>query len=252
MSKFFVNENQVKEDEIVIIGDDVNHIKNVLRYNVSDEITICANGINYLAEIKEFYKDNIVCKINEKIDKELAESNVNITIFQGLPKADKMELIIQKGTELGVSEFVPVKFERSVVKLSGKDEEKKIERWQKIAEVAAKQCGRDIIPKIKNVNNIENVCKLIEKYDIVLLAYENETENFLKHELVKIKGKKNYNIGIVIGPEGGISEFEVNKLKENGAKVISLGKRILRTETVCLAMSSIIMYELGDIGGNCN
>lgn len=252
MSKFFVNENQVKEDEIIIIGDDVKHIKNVLRYNVSDEITICANGINYLAEIKEFNKDNIVCKINEKIDKELAESNVNITIFQGLPKADKMELIIQKGTELGVSEFVPVKFERSVVKLSGKDEEKKIERWQKIAEVAAKQCGRDIIPKIKNVNNIENVCKLIEKYDIVLLAYENETENFLKHELVKIKEKKNYNIGIVIGPEGGISEFEVNKLKENGAKVISLGKRILRTETVCLAMSSIIMYELGDIGGNCN
>lgn len=251
MSKFFVSSNQVKDDKIHIIGTDVNHIKNVLRYNISDEITVCADGINYIAQIIEINKQDIVCEIKEIIEN-VSESNVNITIFQGLPKAEKMEFIIQKGTELGVKEFVPVKFERSIVKLSGKDENKKIERWQKISEVASKQSGRNIIPKIKNVNNIENVCKLIEKYDIVLVAYENEQDNFLKEELMNLKGKSNCNIGIVIGPEGGISEEEVKRLKESGAKIISLGKRILRTETVAIAISSIIMYELGDIGGNYN
>lgn len=251
MSKFFVENNQVNNDIINIIGDDVNHIKNVLRYNISDNIEICANTKNYLCEIVEINKDKVICKILQEMDA-ASESNVNIAIFQGLPKADKMELIIQKGTELGVSEFVPVKFDRCIVKLTGKDEEKKIERWQKIAEVAAKQSGRDIIPKINKINNIENVCNLIKKYDIVLVAYENEDNTFLKQELIKLKEKDNYNIGVVIGPEGGITEEEINALRKNGAIIVTLGRRILRTETVCLAISSIIMYELGDIGGNYN
>lgn len=127
----------------------------------------------------------------------------------------------------------------------GKDEVKKIERWQKIAEMASKQSGRDIIPKIENIQNIKTLCENIQSYDLVLLAYENEKEKSFKEELQKIKdSKEKLKIAIIIGPEGGIDEEEVVKLENAGAKVISLGKRILRTETVALAMASIIMYEL--------
>ena len=157
-----------------------------------------------------------------------------------------MELIIQKSVELGVKEIIPIEMKRCVVKLNEKDQNKKIDRWQKISEVAAKQCGRNIIPKINNVINIKNICNLCENYDIVLVAYENEKENKLKYELEKLKSqnKEQLKIAIVIGPEGGLEENDVNLLKESGAKVITLGNRILRTETVALNMISIIMYEL--------
>ena len=143
---------------------------------------------------------------------------------------------------------------RCVVKLNEKDKAKKIERWQKISEVAAKQCGRDIVPQINNTINIKNLCNLIEKYDIVLVAYENETENTLKNELEKVKEKYSFKekddkikIGVVIGPEGGLENQDVVLLKENGAQIITLGKRILRTETVALNVLSIIMYELENL-----
>lgn len=248
MRKFFVKEEQINDEVIEIIGDDVNHIKNVLRLEGGEIILLCDmdNSINYVSEISKIEKDKIICKIQNKIENQ-AEGNVELTIFQGLPKADKMELIIQKGTELGVKEFVPVNFERCIVKLKGKDEEKKIDRWQKIAEMAAKQSGRDLIPKITNIESIKNICNLIPNYDIVLVAYENEKENSLKQELLKLKNiKENIKIGVVIGPEGGISENEINLFKQVGGKIITLGNRILRTETVCLMCASIIMYELED------
>ena len=133
---------------------------------------------------------------------------------------------------------------RCVVKLNEKDKTKKIERWQKISEVAAKQCGRDIIPKINNIINIKNICNNIGKYDIVLLAYEKEEINTLKNELQMIKTKNIKKIGVIIGPEGGIDIKEAQELILNGAKSVSLGKRILRTETVALNVLSNIMYEL--------
>ena len=182
-------------------------------------------------------------RLVEKIDK-TTESNIYINIFQGLPKADKMELIIQKCTELGVRTFVPVEMERCVVKLDNKTANKKIERWQKIAETAAKQSGRDNIPKVENLINLKKVCNFIEKYDILLLAYENEEDYTLKEALSSIKDKKELKIGIIIGPEGGITTKEVEMLEQAGAKVITLGKRILRTETVGIMMTSIISYEL--------
>ena len=132
---------------------------------------------------------------------------------------------------------------RCVVKLNEKDKVKKIDRWQKIAEVAAKQSGRDIIPTINNVINIKNICNIIPKYDIVLLAYEKEANNSLKNELLKIKEKDFNRIGVIIGPEGGIDEKEADLLKQAGVKIITLGKRILRTETVALSVLSNIMYE---------
>ena len=161
-----------------------------------------------------------------------------------------MELIIQKSVELGADEITPVEMKRSVVKIDEKSKQKKIERWQKISEVAAKQSGRDIVPKINNIVNIKNICNLINKYDIVLLAYENEKNNKLKNELTKLKNKENLKIGVIIGPEGGLEEQEVKILKEAGAKVITLGNRILRTETVALVVTGIIMYELENLEGN--
>ncbi len=248
MSKFFIKNENREEEKIRIVGTDVNHIKNVLRLKVEDEIQVCNQETmeNFICEIEEINKEFVQTKIVKKM-KSLSEGNVELHIFQGLPKADKMELIIQKGTELGVSKIIPVAFQRSIVKLSGKDEAKKIQRWQKIAEVAAKQSGRDFIPEIKEVIEVKNICDLVQEYDIILLAYEEEKENTLKNELLKIKGtRENFKIAVVIGPEGGIEKEEVMLLKNAGAEVVSLGRRILRTETVALAVASIVMYELED------
>lgn len=246
MRKFFVNTENVFGECINILGSDVNHIKNVLRLKPGNKIQICNQDTseNYICEILNIDNNCVQTKIIEATNG-LAEGNVELHIFQGLPKADKMELIIQKGTELGVSKFIPVSFKRSIVKLSGKDEMKKIERWQKIAEVAAKQSHRDLVPEIKNVISVKNICSLIQEYDIVLLAYEEELENYIKNELLKIKNtKEEVKIAVIIGPEGGIEKEEVQILEDAGAKVVSLGKRILRTETVALQIASIVMYEL--------
>lgn len=252
MSKFFIKSNQIDNKTIKIIGEDVNHIKNVLRLKIDDDIKVCNSETskNYICAISNISSEAIECVILKETD-DISEGNVELYIYQGLPKADKMELIIQKGTELGVTKFVPVNFKRCIVKLSGKDENKKIERWNKISEVAAKQCGRDIIPVVSNIKNIKNICDEISNYDIVLLAYENENNNYIKNELLKIKQlKENYKIAVIIGPEGGIEPEEVTLLEDSGAKVVSLGKRILRTETVALQVSSIIMYELENGGNN--
>lgn len=252
MPKFFVKQEQINEDIIKIQGQDVNHIKKVLRAKIGDELQICnsQNGENFLCDIEEIRSEDILCKIKQKIE-EKVESNIEVTVFQGLPKADKMEYIIQKSVELGVYDITPVEMKRCVVKLDEKDKNKKQLRWQKISEVAAKQCGRDIIPQINKIINIKNICELIKKYDIVLVAYENEKQNTLKEQLnlikekmEKLKSDELIKIGIVIGPEGGLEEQDVEILKENGAKIITLGKRILRTETVALNVLSVIMYEL--------
>ena len=253
MSKFFVKNNQIKDNKIIIIGEDVNHIKNVLRLKEDDNIEICnsENGINYICGITNINTDSIECSIFRETTIN-SESNIHINIFQGIPKSDKMELIIQKCVELGVDEITPVEMRRCVVKIDDKVKNKKIERWKKISEVAAKQCGRNIIPKVNNVINIKNICNFVNEYDILLLAYENERENTLKDEIKNVKNKENRNIkiGIIIGPEGGLDNEEVVLLKNNGAKSVTLGSRILRTETVAFVVTSIIMYELGDLGGN--
>lgn len=249
MPKFFVKASQIKNDKIEIINEDVNHIANVLRCKIEDKLNICNidDGINYETKIIQINKDSIYLEILKYIESE-SESNIHINILQGLPKADKMELIIQKTTELGAKEITPVNMERCVVKINTKDEQKKIDRWQKIAEVASKQSGRDIIPKVNNIIKLKDIEKILVDYDLVLVAYEKEENNTLKQELLnlkeKMKEKSNVNIGILIGPEGGISENEINYLEQLGIKIITLGKRILRTETVALAMTSIILYEL--------
>lgn len=247
MQRFFVEENQIniQDKSAYILGEDINHIKNVLRLKKGEQLEICNKETNiaYLCEISDI-KEKVEVIIIQELDNN-KESNLHINIIQGLPKSDKMEFIIQKGTELGVKEFTPFALKRCVMKVNSKDEQKKIERWQKIAEVAAKQSGRDIIPKVNNVYNINNILNLIKDYDLVLLAYENETKNKLRNEIERISN--NSKIAIIIGPEGGIEETEVEFLKQHSAKVVSLGKRILRTETVALAVTSILMYETGNL-----
>lgn len=246
MYKFFVDKNQKKEDIIQIKGDDVNHIKNVLRLKNEETIQIGVKETskNYLCKILEKNDDTIKLKIIEEI-KEKNESPIYLHILQGLPKYEKMETIIEKCTELGVSEITPVIMKRSVVKLDEKTKEKKLLRWKKIAESAAKQSKRDIIPKINEFFLFQNVFSIIENYDIVLVAYEGKTQNTLKQALKEIKNKY-LKIAIFIGPEGGIDETELNILKQRNFKIVTLGKRILRTETAPIVASANIFYELED------
>ena len=250
MPKFFIKTENLKEnEEIWITGSDVNHIKNVLRKKIDDKINICNSDTqkNYECVIKNIEENKIVCKILDEV-KSLPESNLNITIFQGLPMSDKMELIIQKATELGVKTIVPVITKRTVIKLKDKDKQNKVDRWRKIAEVAAKQSGRDIIPTIENIINIADI--KFDEFDKIFVLYENEEKISIKDEIEQLKNdnKEELNIGIVIGPEGGFAESEIEQLRLNqNVSVVTLGKRILRTETVALVVSGILMYELGDL-----
>ena len=250
MTKFFVNKKQVENETINIIGGDVNHIKNVLRKKEKEKIEICIigneeKGIDTISEIEKIEENCIKCRILEYKVSE-TEGKIQVTIFQGLPKSDKMELVIQKSVELGVYEIYPTEMKRCIVKLKEQEANKKIARWQKISEVAAKQSGRNIIPQIKEKVNIKQVCNLVKDYDKLIVAYEEEKENSLKSELksIKSKDKENIKIAILVGPEGGIDLAEIEELRKAGAVIVTLGKRILRTETVALNVLSNIMYEL--------
>lgn len=239
---FFVPKEYVSENQIVIKGSDVNHIKNVLRHSIGDVLDIVSDNVKYSAKIIEISSDFVRCEI-EDVHKE-DTTNIKITIFQGLAKADKIEYIIQKCTELGVCEIVPVEMKRCVVKLDSKDKIKKIDRWKKIAEVAAKQSLRNDILRVEKVYSFEDMESCLKNYDCVILAYEKEKDVTLKSVLKKIDCGS-CNIAVIIGPEGGLDECEVKKLVGQGAISVTLGKRILRTETAPVAMSAIIMYELG-------
>ena len=247
MYKFFVNDEQIVENKINIIGEDVNHIKNVLRLEVEEKICVCSKetSISFLCKIIELKNDSVVCEILEEID-ETTETSCYVHIFQGLPKSDKLEFIIEKCTEIGVKEITPVVMKRTIVKLDEKDKTKKVVSWQKIAEVAAKQSKRDSILKVNNVINFKNIFENVNDYDILLVAYEEEKENTLKKILRDYKDKENLKIAVVIGPEGGIDETEISLAKENKFIPITLGKRILRTETAPLVVASNIVYELED------
>lgn len=245
MQKFFVEENQIENDKINIIGEDVKHISSVLRMQKGEQILIGSKETleTYLTEIEQIEKEKVLAKIIEKLDTQ-TESNVEIDLYQGLPKADKMELIIQKTTEIGISKVTPVDMVRCIVKLDEKDTKKKIERWQKVAEGAAKQSKRSKIPEIKNKIKIKDLENIISQYDAFIVAYEEENEITLKQELKKLREQEKYKIGILVGPEGGITKEEIEKLTSYNAKVVTLGKRILRTETAPIVLTSNIIYEL--------
>ena len=241
MHKFFVEDNQIDNEKIIIKNDDYNHIANVLRMKKGDIILITnkESKETYNCEIDEIDSNEVICNILNKEDKEI-ELSVNIDLFQGLPKADKMEYIIQKCVELGVHKIVPVNMKYCIAKI--KDEDKKNLRWNKISEVASKQSKRNIIPRIENSINISTLCNEIKKYDLAIVAYENE-ENITLKNILKEENSNIKNIAVIVGPEGGISTDEIEKLEENGAKIVSLGNRILRTETAPITILSMMVYE---------
>lgn len=243
MYHFFVIPEQVQGDAIRIEGMDVNHIKNVLRMKIGEELQISdGNNKKYLCEIVSMTSDEACVKIKQEltVDTELPSK---IYLFQGLPKSDKMELIVQKAVELGVYEIIPVATKRAVVKLDDKKATKKVERWNTISEGGAKQSGRNVIPKVKPVMSYKEAIQYAESLDVLLIPYElaegmDETRQIIEDI------QPGQSIGIFIGPEGGFETQEVEYAIEHGAKAITLGRRILRTETAGLTTLSILMYHL--------
>ncbi len=241
MHRFFVEESAIGEDSVIIQGNDFNHIANVLRMQVGEVILISdGNDREYKCEISEITQDTVISKI---IDMNAAsrELPIKVTIFQALPKGDKMEQVIQKVVELGAVEIVPVKTSRCIVKLDDKKAKKKVERWNTIAESAAKQSKRGIIPNVCAVKTYKEALDYAKDMDMVLIPYE-QAENMEYTREVLSGIKKDISIGVFIGPEGGFSTQEVEECQEIGASCITLGKRILRTETAGMMIMSVLMY----------
>lgn len=246
MPKFFVPKENIDNNIIKINNDDVAHIKKVLRSSVGDELLLCdGKGINYTAVINKIEDKQILLDIISSFPSE-TEPNIEVTIFQGIPKASKMDYIIQKTTELGVVNIVPCKMNRCVSKIeNAKDAIKKCERWQKIAEEAAKQSGRGIIPKVSEPVDFKEAVNMMKNFDLSFAPYECEEQNKLKTVLTSKQNIK--TVAFMIGPEGGYDLDETEFLSDNLIPTVTLGKRILRTETAGEAVLSMIMYELGDI-----
>ena len=244
MYRFYVSADQLAEKEVFISGGDVNHIKNVLRLEVGDWIVACdGNGTDYVSRIQSICSDEVVASI-EKVQPTGTELPVRITLFQGMPKKDKLELIIQKAVELGACEIVPVMTKRTVVKLS---EEKKInkrlERWQSIAYAAAKQCDRGIIPMVHKPVSYEEALAMADQLDYNVIPYELQTGMEEARKIVD-QACKQRSLGIFIGPEGGLEPEEVERAMTRNIHPMTLGKRILRTETAGMALLSILMFQM--------
>lgn len=245
MSRFFVDPAQIGERRITISGNDVNHIKNVLRMEKGEDISVSdGHGRDYFCVISQMDKDRIVLEIQNSWDS-YVELGTKLYLFQGLPKSDKMDLIIQKAVELGVYEIVPVVTRRTIVKLDEKKEAKKLARWQGISESAAKQAGRGRIPSVSPPVSFKDALEFAGTLDSVIIPYEKAEGMEASRAVVKgLKNKK--SVGIFIGPEGGFDTEEVDAAMESGAVPVTLGRRILRTETAGLAVLSVLMFELED------
>ena len=243
MQHFFVSPEQVREEKIYVEGSDVNHMKNVLRMKTGEELTIGdGDGWLYLCVVESYEEDMAVLKILEK-KKDESELPSKIYLFQGLPKADKMELVIQKAVELGAFEVIPVAMKRSVVKLDAKKAESKVKRWNAIAESAAKQSKRSILPQVSDVVTFAQAVKMAENCQIKLLPYEC-ADGMEKTKRLIENITPGQDIAVFIGPEGGFDLDELELAKEAGCEIITLGKRILRTETAGMMLLSVLMYHL--------
>lgn len=242
MHHFFVTKGQISEEEIKITGRDVNHIKNVLRMKEGEELLISnGEGEDYCCKISKVADSEILLDI---LAQEYAgtELNVELYLFQGIPKSDKMEMIIQKAVELGVYQIIPVFTQRCVIRLDEKRAESKRKRWQAIAESAAKQSRRGIIPEVKSPMNLKEAVHYAATLEEALIPYENYKDLEQTKKVIQSAGKKK-TIGIFIGPEGGFEEFEVEYAIQHGMKPVSLGRRILRTETAGIMLLSIFMFQ---------
>ena len=241
MHRFFVPAENVGNGEIRVTGDDINHIKNVLRMTAGEKVVVsCGQGTDYYCIIEDIQETGVSLRIQEE-KPAVTELPVRIVLFQALPKVDKMELVIQKAVELGASEVVPVRSRRCVVKLDAHREAKKLARWRAIAESAAKQSGRGILPQIHDSMDFGKALEYAQELDSVLIPYELCDAIDESQHIVQRAVRQN-SIGIFIGPEGGFERSEVEAAVRSGAQPVSLGIRILRTETAGLAVLSVLMF----------
>lgn len=248
MHKFFIWKENIHGDSCIIEGEDVKHIYKVLRLDSGDKVNINdGEGTEYLGEIEEVNKKEVKVKLIEKVELN-NESNLKVHLYQGMPKSAKMDLIVQKCTELGISEITPIITERVVVK-SELSEFKKVDRWNRIALEACKQSKRSLIPVINTPIEFQELQEALNKYDLIVVPYENQKGEGIKYVVNEVKNKEIKDVAIIIGPEGGFEESEIQSFKDLGAYIVTLGPRILRTETAGFTALSLLMYELGDLGG---
>ncbi len=247
MHRFVVSQKDIENGCIIITGDDLKHLRQVLRLGTGDKIgAFDGLGMEYEAQLTEVSKDRAVAVILSSFEAQ-SEPATRVTLFQGLPKGDKMDLIIQKAVELGVHKIVPVITQRTVVQLDKKSKEKKAERWSKIAREAAKQCHRAYVPEVAIPEDFDKILEEFKNYDSTVMFYEGTVKKCLKELLKCYTINKIKDIALLIGPEGGFTELEVEKCRTAGIDIVSLGKRILRTETAAITSLSIIMYEMGEL-----
>lgn len=249
MNRFFINESPEIGDSAIISGNDYNHLKNSLRLNIGDRVILSdGRGFDMEAEIAEYTEEGAELKILTKERSEV-ESELKIWLAQGLPKKSKMDLIVEKATEIGFAGLIPLETKRTIVKYNHKKKQKKQSRWQRVAEAAAKQSGRSVIPEIKDFYNSDNLKELQEQFEHILVLWEDENEISIKKYCRDNSISDDADILIIIGPEGGFSEAEVNKFKKDlDAEIISLGPRILRTETAGITALTALLYEKGELG----
>ena len=240
MHNFFV-ESDALDGVFRITGADHNHIKNVLRMREGNTFLVSYDGKSHLCALAGFENDTALAEIVEE-DYQDTELPVQLYLFQGLPKGDKLELIIQKAVELGASGIIPVEMSRSVVKIEDKKRKQKQERWQAIAESAAKQSKRNVIPTVSEAVSYKKAMELASEMDVFLVPYENERGMAgTADALEKLKNSK--KVGVLIGPEGGFDDKEIALAKDAGGEIVSLGKRILRAETAAItALSMCMLY----------
>lgn len=244
MYQFFVEPSQIQDKKVIITGSDVNHMKNVLRMKPGEEIAV-KNGVDgkeYRCGIEEFAQDQVICSLRF-VREEGVELPSKIYLFQGMPKADKMELIIQKAVELGAFEIIPVAAKRCVVKLDEKKAQAKVNRWQGIAQAAAKQCKRGIIPDVRKPMTMKEAVIYAREMDIKLIPYELAEDMAHTKKIIEAI-RPGESVAVFIGPEGGFEESEVAEALMAGIEPVTLGKRILRTETAGLTVLSWLMYHL--------
>lgn len=248
MYNFFTEPETRRDDRFLISGSDYNHIRNVLRMKAGDTFLVSCGGESHLCTLEGFEADTVVARITQE-GYQSTELGAEIYLFQGLPKADKMELIIQKAVELGAAGIVPVEMKRCVVRLEEKKKKSRRERWQAIAESAAKQSKRNLIPQVFDVLTYKEAMAMAGEMDLFLLPYENERGMAATREALEAI-RPGMKVAILIGPEGGFEEKEVLLAQEKGARSISLGRRILRTETAAITSIAMCMLHMEtNLGG---
>ncbi len=244
MFRYFCAGDSIRNDRVTVEGGDAKHLKTILRAKPGDRISVVTESSEYIAEIMEVNKENIVCKLVEELISN-NETKINITLCQGIPKQTKMETIIRQNVELGVKSFIPLITESTVVKINEKDrEQKKLDRWQKIARESSKQSKRNIIAGVEPIMTVKELVEKLRNEDAqIIVPYELEDVKLLKDVL----SDQSDNYYIVIGPEGGFDIKEIEMFREIGAHIVTLGRRILRTETAGVVTAAVVLYACDEM-----